>query len=118
MLPLMERRSKTDEVLSRYLSVERTIHEPARFGILEILALRGSTDYNSLKRNLELTDGNLHGHLKRLEEEGYIAVKKRFLSRKPNTAYRITDRGRENLKQYLNTTIDTMKKIEEELSKK
>jgi DNA-binding PadR family transcriptional regulator len=47
-----------------------------------------------MKSLLELTDGNLASHARSLEDLGYIHCEKRFLGRKPNTSYSITDLGR------------------------
>jgi DNA-binding PadR family transcriptional regulator len=36
-----------------------------------------------------------------LEEAGYVAVEKKSVSRKPQTIYRITDKGRKALTEYM-----------------
>ncbi|MHC4458446.1 MAG: transcriptional regulator [Planctomycetota bacterium] len=43
---------------------------------------------------LELSDGNLSAQIRKLEESGYIKVKKVFVERKPKTFCRITNKGR------------------------
>ena len=43
---------------------------------------------------LEVTDGNLGAHLRKLEEAGYIAVNKTFVERKPRTYVSVTAEGR------------------------
>ena len=47
-----------------------------------------------LKSLLELTQGNLTVHLQKLEDAGYVAVKKEFVDRKPRTTCKITAKGR------------------------
>jgi DNA-binding PadR family transcriptional regulator len=37
----------------------------------------------------------------KLEEAGYIAVKKKFVQRKPQTLYRMTEAGRRALTDYV-----------------
>jgi DNA-binding PadR family transcriptional regulator len=37
----------------------------------------------------------------KLEEAGYVAVEKRFVQRKPQTLYRMTDAGRTALGEYV-----------------
>jgi DNA-binding MarR family transcriptional regulator len=64
-----------------------------RLGIMSVLAVNDMLDFNSLKEYLDLTDGNLASHLKALEKEKFIGVKKSFIDRKPNTKYHITKPG-------------------------
>ena len=65
-----------------------------RLGIMSVLIVNDTVDFNTLKELLELTDGNLASHIKALENLGYIQTIKQFISRKPNTRYKITDQGR------------------------
>ena len=67
-----------------------------RLGIMSILTVNDSVDFNSLKEYLDLTDGNLASHLKALEGIGYVQSVKQFVGRKPNTQYSITDFGSES----------------------
>lgn len=72
-----------------------------RLGIMSILAVNDSEDFNSLKELLELTDGNLASHIKALEALEYIRSKKQFIGRKPNTRYEITELGRKSFQEHL-----------------
>jgi DNA-binding HxlR family transcriptional regulator len=64
-----------------------------RLGIMSILIVNDSFDFNNLKELLDVTDGNLASHLKTLEENKMIKVNKQFIGRKPNTSYSITETG-------------------------
>jgi len=68
---------------------------------MSVLISNESYDFNSLKELLSVTDGNLATHLKALEKEKYIAIKKSFVDRKPNTQYRATDKGRTSFRKHL-----------------
>jgi DNA-binding MarR family transcriptional regulator len=73
------------------------IHQPVRLRIMAALAAleAGSeVDFIYLRDLLEVTDGNLGAHLRKLEEAGYIAVNKTFVDRKPRTFLSITAEGR------------------------
>lgn len=72
-----------------------------RLGIMSVLVVNESLDFNALKKYLEVTDGNLSSHLKKLEDEAFIEVKKSFIDRKPNTRYSITDKGRTAFENHL-----------------
>jgi len=61
---------------------------------MSVLVANDSYDFNSLKDIMGVTDGNLASHMKALEREKYISVIKSFKDRKPNTKYKVTDRGR------------------------
>ncbi len=60
-----------------------------RLGIMSILSVNDSADFNMIKELLELTDGNLASHLKALESADYIQTTKQFIGRKPNTKYQM-----------------------------
>lgn len=72
-----------------------------RLGIMSILSVNESADFNSMKQLMEVTDGNLASHLKALEGIGYIRSTKQFIGRKPNTSYQITKEGRARFKEHL-----------------
>lgn len=65
-----------------------------RLGIMSVLMANESVDFTTMKSLLELTDGNLASHARSLEDLGYIHCEKRFVGRKPNTSYSITEKGR------------------------
>jgi DNA-binding HxlR family transcriptional regulator len=73
-----------------------------RLGIMSVLMVNDSVDFNTFKELLEITDGNLASHLNTLEKHEMIEVKKQFIGRKPNTRYMATDQGRKMFKQHLN----------------
>lgn len=64
-----------------------------RLGIMSVLLVNDSYDFNNLKETLGVTDGNLASHLKALEENNIVRVNKQFIGRKPNTSYSITESG-------------------------
>jgi hypothetical protein len=72
-----------------------------RLGIMSILTVRDSADFNTLKTVLDVTDGNLASHMAVLERSRFVRVKKGFLGRKPLTTYAITDAGRKAFEEHL-----------------
>lgn len=72
-----------------------------RLGIMSALAVNETLDFSSLKDYLEVTDGNLASHLKALEKEDFVTVKKSFIDRKPNTRYSMTEEGRKAFEEHL-----------------
>lgn len=66
----------------------------ARLGIVTVLMTRPEVAFSDLKELLGLTQGNLGVHLRKLEDEGYVSIKKEFVKRKPRTTARLTAQGR------------------------
>ena len=58
-------------------------------------------NFNFLKEMLSITDGNLASHLKPLEEQKYIHIKKGFLGKKTNTTYSITTIGEKAFREHI-----------------
>lgn len=72
-----------------------------RLGIMSVLSVNESADFNTMKELMQLTDGNLASHLKALEKIGYIQSVKQFIGRKPNTSYTITEKGRKDFQAHI-----------------
>lgn len=68
---------------------------------MSVLIASASADFNTLKDMLGVTDGNLASHIKALEKEKYVLVSKTFVDRKPNTRYKITEKGRNAFRKHL-----------------
>jgi len=89
--------------------ISKTFESRIRLGIMSVLMVNESYDFNSLKETLGVTDGNLASHLKALEEKGMIRVNKKFIERKPNTSYSATERGVSEFRQHLKALEDIIK---------
>lgn len=81
--------------------LDRLIHQPVRLALVSALAVTDRMSFNELKAALELSDGNLSVHARKLEEGGYLRCDKSFEGRMPRTEYSLTDRGRRELEAYL-----------------
>jgi DNA-binding HxlR family transcriptional regulator len=82
-------------------SLDRLIHERTRLGIVSALAVNTTLSFNSLKKLVGATDGNLSVHARKLEDAGYISCTKSFAGRLPKTEYRLSATGRRALERYL-----------------
>lgn len=72
-----------------------------RLTIGVLLARHGEISFSRLKAQLELTDGNLGAHLRKLEDADCIALRRDFVERKPVTWYSLTKEGRRTLNLHL-----------------
>lgn len=80
------------------------IHQPIRLRIMAALAALESgseVDFSYLRDLLQVTDGNLGAHLRKLEEAGYITVNKTFVERKPRTYISATSEGRQAFQEHV-----------------
>ena len=81
--------------------LDDVIHGRVRLAIVSALAARESLSFAELKAALQLTDGNLGVHARKLEDAGYVHCKKDFDGRVPRTEYRLTPSGRRAFERYL-----------------
>ena len=68
---------------------------------MSILMVNDFVDFSALKEQLQVTDGNLASHLSALEKLEYVAVKKQFIGKKPNTSYATTVAGKKAFGEHL-----------------
>lgn len=79
-----------DTLLSKY-----------RLAIVTELMAAEWVSFSELQRLLEISNGNLATHLAKLVSENYVAENKRFIGRRPNTRYRLTDFGRDKFLEHV-----------------
>jgi DNA-binding HxlR family transcriptional regulator len=82
-------------------NINKVFESRVRLGVMSVLMVNDTYDFNSLKETLNVTDGNLASHLKALEEKGMIKVNKQFIGRKPNTSYSATETGITEFRQHI-----------------
>ncbi|WP_264509425.1 winged helix-turn-helix domain-containing protein [Flavobacterium sp. N1719] len=88
-------------------NINKAFDHRIRLGIMSVLMVNDSVDFNTLKELLGVTDGNLASHIKALESEAYIQVEKQFIGKKPNTRYLATIAGKTAFKNH----IDALEKL-------
>ena len=81
--------------------LDDVIHGRVRLAIVSALAARDNLSFAELKSALQLTDGNLSVHARKLEDAGYVSCRKGFDGRVPRTEYRLTPSGRRAFERYL-----------------
>ena len=93
--------------------LNETIHQPVRLRIMAALVTLEpgiEVDFSYLRELLQVTDGNLGAHLRKLEEAGYIAVNKTFVERKPRTYVSTTDAGRKVFQEHVKALESILKR--------
>jgi DNA-binding MarR family transcriptional regulator len=91
--------------------LNKAFENKIRLGAMSALRVNNEVSFNDLKDLLDVTDGNLASHLRYLEKEGYILVKKNFINRKPNTIYAITESGKTAFENHLETLEKILKQF-------
>ena len=81
-------------------NIDRLIHEPTRLMIMAQLYVVESANFLFLQNQLQITPGNLSSHLSKLENADYVEIVKEFIDRKPHTALKLTQKGRQAFKEY------------------
>lgn len=90
-------------------NLDRVLEHRIRLQIMSVLMANDGYEFSALKDILSVTDGNLASNIKVLEKEKYISVSKSFVDRKPNTKYKITERGRTAFRKHLDA-LETLVK--------
>jgi DNA-binding MarR family transcriptional regulator len=88
------------EIFGSMAGLDKLIHEPARLAIMTALSACRSADFTFLQHLTGLTQGNLSGHLTKLEEAGFLQLDKQFVGKRPNTTISLTDEGRKAIEQH------------------
>jgi DNA-binding MarR family transcriptional regulator len=84
--------------------LNETIHQAVRLRImaaLVTLAPGEEVDFSYLRDLLDVTDGNLGAHLRKLEDASFIAINKVFMERKPRTYVAATSQGRQVFQEHV-----------------
>jgi len=84
-----------------HTAIDELLQSRARLAIVAFLAGADEADFSAVRDATKMTDGNASVHLRKLEDAGYVAMRKQFVRRKPQTLYVLTDRGREALLEYV-----------------
>lgn len=73
-----------------------------RMAVCALLARNDEINFSRFKALLQQTDGALGAQLRKLEDVGYISLRRSFENRRPVTWYRLDPRGRQALHTHLN----------------
>ncbi len=86
------------------VDLNELIHQPIRLRIMAALVTMEDDvqlEFTYLRDLLDVTDGNLGAHLRKLEEAGYVELIKTFVARKPRTYIAITALGRRAFEKHV-----------------
>jgi DNA-binding MarR family transcriptional regulator len=84
-----------------YRSLDEVFHSRIRLAIASVLASAGDAEFTYIRDAIGTTDGNLGTHIRKMEDSGYVEVRKDFRDRKPLTHFSLTEKGRRAFRAYV-----------------
>ncbi|MDR0395205.1 MAG: transcriptional regulator [Tannerella sp.] len=78
------------------------LHSQLRLAVMSLLISVEEADFAYLKTETNATSGNLSVQIDKLNEAGYIEVKKTFQGKMPRTLCKITSKGIDAFDAYVN----------------
>lgn len=84
-----------------FKSLDPVLHSELRLAIMSLLIGLEQADFTYLKEKTRATGGNLSVQIQKLNEAGYIQVKKTFKDNYPLTTCRITAKGIKAFEEYV-----------------
>jgi len=93
-----------------YQQLDDIIHSRIRLAIMSLLISVDEAEFTFIREKVNATDGNLGMHLKKLEDAGYLGVRKQFVERKPSSSYKLTQKGRRAFELYVERLEQMIKK--------
>lgn len=96
----MTNNDSQDESGTEFNEQDGFIHVHARLKILSHLYVVKSVEYVALKNQTGLTWGNISTHVRKLEDKGYITMKKEIIMRKPHSMLSLTGKGQKAFEEY------------------
>ena len=77
----------------RLAALDPLLDHRVRLAICVLLSRYDRLSFSRLKELTAETDGSLGAHLRKLEDAGYVKVKKEFVARKPTSWYSLSPKG-------------------------
>jgi DNA-binding MarR family transcriptional regulator len=90
-------------------NLDKAFENRIRLGVMSVLVVDDWVEFNELKKLLEVTDGNLASHISALDKKGFIETRKKFVGKKPNTSFKVTENGRSAFQQHIRALEELLK---------
>jgi len=78
------------------------LHQPVRTRLMAFLTARGEATFKELRDLLQVTDGNLDAHVRKLTAAGFVSSRKdKLSSKRVQTFYSLTVEGSKAFSSYV-----------------
>ncbi len=84
-----------------FSDLDPILHSQLRLSIVSILMTVEETSFSFIKDTTKAAAGNVSIQINKLQEAGYITVKKTFKNNYPNTTVSLTEKGRNAFEEYV-----------------
>jgi DNA-binding MarR family transcriptional regulator len=85
---------------AKFPEIDRLVHEPARLAILTVLSSCRTADFLFLQNATGLSKGNLSVQLSKLQDAGFIRIRKEIVDKKTRTTASLSARGEREVASY------------------
>jgi DNA-binding MarR family transcriptional regulator len=102
-----------ENIEKQQVEIDKLIHEPARLKIIAQLYVVENADFLFLMRQTGLSQGNVSGHLSKLEDAAYVEIVKGYIGKRPQTIISLTKKGREMFKIYIKNMRELFDDLDE-----
>lgn len=92
-----------------FKELDPLLHSELRLAIMSVLMSVVEADFVYLKDKCKATSGNLSVQLDKLQQAGYITVRKEFVGKKTRTTCEVTDTGRKAFENYIESLRSYLK---------
>lgn len=92
-----------------FKELDPLLHSELRLAVMSILISVEEADFVYMKEQTKATAGNLSVQIDKLSEAGYIEVERGFLGKRTRTVCKITPKGVEAFRNYVEALKDYLK---------
>ncbi|WP_319476538.1 transcriptional regulator [Marispirochaeta aestuarii] len=89
-----------------YTRFDGVFFEKTRLSLLTLIIQEESVSFNTLKQQLDMSDGALYTHLEKLVSAGYVAKRREIAGTSVQTLYSASEEGKERFREYLDFLED------------
>ena len=87
--------------MAMFNDLDPLLHSQLRLAIVSLLVSEEKTTFSQIKEVTKATSGNISVQIQKLEQAGYITVRKSFKDNYPNTELQLTPKGLQAFEEYV-----------------
>ncbi len=93
-----------------FKDLDPLLHQQLRLQIMTLLMSVDTAEFNFILEETGATRGNISVQMKKLQEAGYISIKKSFRDNYPLTTYQVAEKGKTAYARYVEALETYIKK--------
>ena len=92
-----------------FKNLDPLLHSQLRLAVMSLLIASEEADFVFIRDHTGATAGNLSIQLEKLQEAGYIRIRKSFKGKMPRTTCKVTTKGIDAFEDYVKSLQDYIK---------